>query len=388
MFDKKKKPAAPVIAEPVAPPTPIPPTNVAPPAPEAPRMPEPTKPAEETAIVKTESATAIVPTSEEFADKMAQKLALSKRLPAAIRGKFLMKKERPEPEKLFEIVMALPADKQERMMELVRKTRPDKQGAHFAKEGFTPTIIRLYQGTGTDPLRPADMPPGQYYTGDSRVIGKRFVGAILGIYEGRILWPLKGQAGTGETPQGKAPLCVSLDQKKGNKYGDCATCPNFNKPYNQGGCTREIVAWLIDDKMNSIYELRFSKTSEGAGTALVKVLQKSDNLWDRWFEFTTQERVEEDRRWFVIKCATAVSDDGKQLATPKDLHPLFESLSLVLDYDVYYPALANAYDGKVFAQANAQTTAAETADEKALLGNAATEKDNADFSEGKAKTNV
>lgn len=382
------EPAAKTTPPPAAPPT-TPETQAAPAPAVATEAPMTEEKMPETSIVKAEETAVATGDGNDFASRMAAKQALAKRLPAAVRGKFLMKKDRPEPEQLFEIVMALPPDKQERMMELVRKTRPDKQGAHFAKEGFSPTSIRLYQGTGTDPLRPADMPPGQYYTGDSRIIGKRFIATVLGIYEGRILWPLKGQQGAGDTPQGKAPLCVSLDQKKGSKYGDCASCPSLNKQYNQGGCTREIVAWLIDDKMTSIYELRFSKTSEGAGSALVKILQKCDNLWDRWFSFETQERTEEDRRWFVIKCATAVDDAGKQLATPKDLHPLFENLSRVLDYDCYYPQLANVYDGKAVAQVNAQNTAAETADEKALLGSSATEgTDNVDFSDGAAKPNV
>jgi hypothetical protein len=300
-------------------------------------------------------------------------LALAERLPARYKDDVVLM-VRPSPSALAGIVQKLPATDQERMMELIRKLNPKKQGAHTERTGFAPTIVRLFQGTGDDPLRPADLPPGHFYTSDSRALGKNFVGAVLGFYEGRILWPPQGQKGEGSS---KVPLCVSMDRVKGSRYGECGTCPKANMQYNQGGCTRDVCVYLLDKGMTGIYELHFSKTSEGAGNALIKVITKSENIWDRWITFSTEERKEEGRRWFVQK-ATPVTEG--ETATNKGLHDLFVGLSKVLDCDVYFPGLANTYDrAKSSTEAGvAEGTPANTADESMLgLGGA-----NPDYSGG------
>jgi hypothetical protein len=311
-----------------------------------------------TALVPVQAA-AIEPVSAVSANK-----ALADRLPARYREDVLFM-VRPTPEQLIGIVERLSPDNQARVVELVRKTRPKKQGAHTSKEGFSPTQLRVFQGTGNDPAKPAKLPPGNFYTVDSRDMGDTIDGVILGFYEGRTMWPPR-DSGSSDS---KGPLCYSLDRKMGSRYGDCDSCPNANKKYNEGGCGREVTIWFVDRELTGIYELKFSKSSMGGGDALTRILSKADNLWDRYFTIKNDERTEGDRRWFVTK-ATPVVDAKNPAAqnTPKEIHPLYEALSRLLDSDVYFPALASVYDS---AKGSAHSAAAvvASADEAALLGN-------------------
>jgi hypothetical protein len=283
---------------------------------------------------------AIVPAADaSISSDFAARKALAARLPEEVRARALMLK-RPTPSELMDIVMKLPEAGQEAMMTLVSKTNPEKQGLHTSSTGFEPTALKPYHGTGNDPLRPRQCLPGQFYSADSRILGEKFTAVPLAIYEGQILWPPKSN----DSKESKAPICVSVDRKTGSKYGNCDACP-LNpsvRQYSQGGCMREVTAYLLDQEMTSIYELKFSKTSEGAGRALMGIMKKSNSLWDRWFTFEAKERVEGDKKWYVIQ-TNPVADATKANTDPK-LHPLFTALSKIIDTDIYYAALANIHD--------------------------------------------
>lgn len=287
------------------------------------------------------ASTAIVPAgaAPEVTSEFAQRKALAMRLPEDVRPRALMLK-RPNPAELMEIVMKLPEASQEAIMMLVSKTNPEKQGLHSSSNGFQATTLKVYHGTGNDPVRPRQTLPGQYYAADSTVIGEKFNAVPLAIYEGQILWPPK-DAGEKES---KAPICVSVDRRTGSKYGSCLTCPLApeHRQYTQGGCMREVTVYLLDDKFTSIYELKFSKTSEGAGRALMGVMKKSNQLWDRWFTFDLKERTDKDKKWYVINSGPLA--DASKVNTPPQYHPLFSALSKIIDTDIYYTQLANIHD--------------------------------------------
>jgi len=295
--------------------------------------------APEVVAEKATEGVAVAPTQSTALAQMTPVEALAERLPARYRDDVILM-VRPTPTQLAGIVRALPENEQQKMLDLIRKLNPKKQGAHTERTGFSPTVVKINQGTGTDPLRPADLPAGHYYTSDSRSLGKKFEGAVLGFYEGRILWPPQGEKGS-DSSNSKVPLCVSMDRMKGSRYGECTSCPKAGMQYNQGGCARDVVVFLVDKAMTGIYELHYSKTSESSGNALVKIISKSESLWDRWISFTAEERKEDSRRWFVQKAAPMTEGE---MATPKTLHPLFEELSKIVDFDVFYSGLANIYD--------------------------------------------
>ena len=315
----------------------------------------------------TPEVTAITPA-------LAAQQALANRLPAEYRQDVLFLK-RPTPEELFNTVSSLPASFQDKMMTLVAKTRPKKQGAHTTSTGFAPTALKLYHGVGNDPVRPAKMVAGEFYTGDSRVVGEKFNAVVLHFYMGRILWPPQGSTDS------KAPICVSADRVTGSKYGSCLSCELAKRPYVQGGCMQEITFFLLDEDMTSIYELKFSKTSYKDGESLMKVINKSENIWDRWVTFEAQERTEGTKRWFVQKASPVMDPKNPDKAnTPKELHKLFSDLSKIIDADVYYPFLAEIHDrlnGTAKEKPAGGENAASSFDEKSALG---ADTDNPDYS--------
>lgn len=324
-------------------------------------------PSAETALAKP-APTAITPA-------LGAQQALAARLPEKYRDDVLLLK-RPTAEELFNTVSSLPATWQDKMLTLVAKTRPKKQGVHTTNTGFAPTSLKLYHGVGADPARPRQTLPGQFYTGDSRVIGEKFNAVPLGFYQGRILWPPQGTGGT----ESKAPICVSADRHTGSKYGECAACALATRQYTAGGCMNEVTFWLLDEDLISIYELKFSKSSVTAGESLVKVVTKAENIWDRWFTFESQERVEGNKRWYVQKASPLVDPKNPERNnTPKELHRLFSDLSKVLDSDVYYPLLADVHDRvKNSTEVGGAPVAAEAFDEKSFM--AAETSENPDYS--------
>ena len=317
-----------------------------------------------------EAETALVPAAETAVaapadNNMARNKALADRLPAQYREDVLFM-TRPTPEQFFEIVQKIPGDQQSKMIELIKKTRPKKQGAHMANAGFAPIQLRVNQGTGNDPAKPPKHPPGNFYSTDSRDMNDALECVVLGFFEGRTMWPPRDQEGAG-----KGPLCYSFDRKTGSRYGDCASCPNASKKYTEGGCTREVTAWVMDRDMTGIYEVKFSKSSIGGGQAMMRVMRTAKSLWERYFVIANEARTEGDRRWYVTTAKPFVDPkDASATNTDPALHPLYEGLSRLLDADVYFPALADVYDR---AKGSTDTGGLVSAgiDEAKLLGNTA-----------------
>jgi hypothetical protein len=349
------------------------------PSPSAPAAPPVDVAATPAAVVQkpmTEQTSAIVaaPPTALDASISAQTKLLAERVGPMYEEDVLLT-PRPSPKDMISLVGTLSADIQTKVLKLIQKANPKKQGAHGSKTGFTPTAIRLYQGTGNDAMRPVDMIPGQMYAADSTIIGKEFIGVPVMYFEGRIMWPKKDPAG-GDTVS--APLCHSFDRKTGSKYGVCAKCPN--EAWGQG-CSEEVTIYFVDQNITALYEMKFSKTSQGAGKAIVNAVSKATNLWDRWISVTMEVRVDGSKKWWVFKAAPVA--DAKNPAnneTPKELHPLFDAFSRVITHDIFFTGIADVNDRlKGSADAGGPASPGETFDEKALLGNAATS-DNPDYS--------
>ena len=293
--------------------------------------PEPT----ETKMPETTAPTTAITTTS---NALAMNQALAARLPEAYH-EAVMLMERPTPVSLLQQVATLPAEWQEKLTALVRRMRPQKQGVHTKGSGFKIAEIRLYQGTGSDPARPAKMAPGGFYTDDSREIETPFVDAILGLHETRTLWPPRDGS-----VESKGPLCYSLDSVQGSRYGLCSACPKAALLQRDGGCGQEVVAYVVDREMTGIYSIKFSKTSLREGRKLIRLVQAGDEIWSRWISFAEQEYKEGSKRWFGYKVGAVESKNQADVHVPKALDPIFRGLSQALDAEVYYPALADLYD--------------------------------------------
>lgn len=288
---------------------------------------------------------------------LALNKALADRLPPDHRDRErVLMMERPSPSALIEKVASLDGTWQDRVLGLVRKMRPSKQGLHVQGSGFKVTDIKLYHGVGSDASRPAKLAPGCFYTSDSRSLDDKFVAAVIAVHEPRTLWPpMDGQRAR--------PLCSSLDQRQGSAFGACATCKYSSLQWSKGGCAPEVQAFVIDQEMTGIYSIKFTKTSHRSGTHLTKLIAGDDELWSRWIQFSSTEYKEGTKRWYGIQAAPIDAKNAAEIFTPKSLDPVFRSMSQALDAEVYYPALADQYDRAKAPQLGAGGTSGDTFDE-------------------------
>jgi len=250
-------------------------------------------------------------------------------------------------------------------MTLVGKANPEKQGIHSTTSGFEPTALKVYHGVGNDQTRPRQCLPGQFFSGDSHVLGEKFNAVPLAIFERNTLWPPQSDTGEGN----KAPICNSVDRKTGSKYGSCDACPLNPKvrSYTQGGCTAEYAVYLMDETMTSIYDLRFSKSSGKTGRVLMDILKKQKFVWERWFTFEAVPQTKGSSKKYYIIGASPIADAVKAV-TSVAFHPLFSAFSKLIDADVYYPQLAAVHDRlKGGEGATVDGTTAPAFDEKAFL---------------------
>lgn len=331
------------------------------------------------ALVKKEEAALSIP--ENATPKERLMVLLSNSGATAHRRNMMLADERPTQDQLMGVVESLTAPLQKQVLDIIKRANPRKPGMHTVNTGFTPIEMKLNQGTGSDPIRPRNSIPGHFYTGDSRALEERFDGLVIGLYQGRTLWPERDAQGDASS---KAPICVSLDREQGSKYGACAQCYYAPKPYNEGGCATDVTVFFLDRDLTGIYSIKFSKSSIGGGEGLVKVLRKQEKPWARWVRFESQEAKKGDKRWFTIKAVPVSDPKNRDMEIPPaELDPLLGLLSAIVDYDVYYPAIVDTYSRFKNNPASAPTGEAlggEQFNEKLLEGG--TPSDNADFSKG------
>lgn len=319
---------------------------------------------QEVVVSEQKVETSLAPTMPS-SNVFALNKALAERLPLdhKDRERVLML-ERPSPAMLIEAIGQLPEEWQPKVMSLVRRMRPIKQGLHIQGSGFKVGEIKLFHGVGNDPSRPERLAPGSFYSSDSRSFDNAFVGAVIGVHQGRTLWP---QA----DGQRSRPLCYSLDVRQGTTMGECASCVHATKKWSEGGCAPEVTVDLIDREMTGVYRIKFAKTAHRGGEHLMKLVSGDDELWSRWIKFSSTENKDGSKRWYGIQASPLPSANPAEIFTPKSLDVVFRAISQALDCEVFYPALADVYDRvKAAASSNDVTPVADLGDEPPDFSNA------------------
>ena len=280
---------------------------------------------------------------------------LLKRLPPEYREE-LTSLRRPTAGEMARIVEALPEETREPVKELLDRTRPNKQGMHRMYRGFRPCEVKLFHGTGADPLRPRNCMPGQLYSADSRNLSTPLDVIVIGGYQGRTLWPPRpddavkppGTVQVEEANQNQClPVCESFDRRRGSRFGDCLACERRTIKYKEGGCGKGVTMFFVDREMTGIYCYRFTKTLRFAGEALLKLLSQGGEIYSRYFRLETQERTDEKTRdrWFTLRASPVIDPKNPENEYVSEaLYPLLNAFSRVIDLDVFYPGLANVYD--------------------------------------------
>ena len=227
---------------------------------------------------------------------------------------------------LQQILMDLPEELQEKMSNIYRAMSGKKRGAIGGDTDTSSFLsLHLYHGVGTDPMRPEDLPVGNFYGSSGTDFGKEFVGTVLAYTKGRAML---GDKNLGEDTS--RPLCSSWDRKVGNSYGDCDVCPF--RPWKDGKinrCGNDILFYFLDKEMTGIYTLRFAKTSEGGGRQLAKLAGTTIDLWSRWYRIYAEKQKSGDgkQEYRVLKATPWTPPTGESALVPDALQNVCEMLS-------------------------------------------------------------
>jgi hypothetical protein len=256
-------------------------------------------------------------------------------------GAFIIKlQERmPSDAEIETAVDLLPEEQQDAVFGFLNRMSGNKEGLVGDDGGPDITELRLYQGTGNDPLRPAKLPTGEFYLTTGDAIGEAFIATPLLIWKGSTMWPDANDGGSRGAPE-----CQTMDRKMGSAFGPCALCPN--QPWKNGEpqkCTHDVLALMLKQDLSDIVLVRFSKTSEPAGKQLIKMSKRGLTLWSKWYRITSEEKTSatnKSHRWFNYQIAQEPGLEGK---TPKEINDFCRMMSIQLQLRFLMPKIAWVY---------------------------------------------
>jgi hypothetical protein len=236
-------------------------------------------------------------------------------------------------------VDALPEEQQDAVFGFLLRMSGNKEGLVGDDGGPDITELRLYQGTGSDPLRPPKLPTGEFYLTTGDAIGEAFIATPLIIWKGSTMWPDANEGGSRGAPE-----CQTMDRKMGSAFGPCAQCPN--RPWKDGEpqkCTHDILALMLKQDLSDIVLVRFSKTSEPAGKQLIKMSKRGLALWSKWYRITSEEKTSatnKSHRWYNYQVAQEPGAEGR---TPKEINDFCRMMSIQLQLRYLMPKIAWVY---------------------------------------------
>lgn len=244
----------------------------------------------------------------------------------------LAEKDMPSPRQLQEIIDRLPEDLAENINGIFERLSPVRKGIYAADTRLDMTELRVYQGTGTDPNRPSNCNPGQFYLTSKENIGPVFEGIVVLIWQGRTMWGEKDEAS-------RVPVCQSMDRKMGSNYGECDTCPH--QPWRDGQkqlCSDDAGAFMLTKDLKELVLVRFPRTSEPAGRQLMKLVRKTRLPWMKTYKVTAEEKKNEKerKRWFEMRVEVGDYTDEK-------VYDLCNALCGITDHDFILPNIASTY---------------------------------------------
>lgn len=257
-------------------------------------------------------------------------------------------------EEIREVLKDLDPAKAKNFALALERMNPIKPGDHGKKrQGLQMFEARIYHGTGDDSSRPKMTPTGGIYGTDGTILAacdrdsaealsrgdvrvpERFEGFVIAGYEVNTFWPPRGEDGDakdakasdGDEPKSKAPICRSIDQIMGDKFGACAACPERpfkdNRP-NKNACRNEVHLYFVPRDFSGIYRMVLSGTNTKPGRAIRKAYSAGWRyLWDYAFAISTEKETDPkdaSRRWFLV------THDVMRSAAPTEAEAKFLSL--------------------------------------------------------------
>lgn len=287
---------------------------------------------------------------------------------------YLRRLQPVDDEKLEDLISKLPDQLQSNFRDALEKLTPMKVGDHRARRTAIQTYdVRVYHGTGDDPMRPMLVTEGGLYGSDGTYLAaanaelakmhgapESFDAYVLGGYDVNTLWPPRekekeaalafGIGGPDDETKANAPICRSLDREWGDTYGSCSSCTL--RPFRgQGkgkeeaavdeevtyGCRSEVQIWVAPRDLSGIYRFVFSGTNAKIGRAILKKTQPWKHLHSYFFRMTTEKEVsktDKKQRWFLVK---AEERKGKDDLPPVEVTNVLAAIARKIDTEYYWP---------------------------------------------------
>ena len=257
------------------------------------------------------------------------------------------------------LIQALTPEQQQAWRDGLERMQPEKIGGHSrASSGMSPFTVKIYHGTGNDPMRPELAAPGSIYSTDGRILAAASVEQarllklagytctesiefyVIGLNKINANWggdeeeETPGEKEKEKEKKARLPICSSLDRERGNLYGACATCDcrpfKDQKPQD---CRHEWRMYIVPADLSGVYRWTLAKTQTKFGAKLEQMMRPWRSFWARPWVVKTKPEVDGDRKWFVPEFAQgasptspAVSAFLKALATQVDLELYWQSV--------------------------------------------------------------
>jgi hypothetical protein len=314
-------------------------------------------------IAKVETAALAAPVEKTWLDELPKpvRMAIESSLPV-------------EDGEMVALTEQLPDLERENFEDFVAKMNPLKEGIVVADAKFRVPSIRIYHGVGDDAGRPKLAPVGSTYTSDGKILSvwdkdqaellksaQFFKAAVVGLQEVRSWWKPRNKdyvLPPDVDPNSNAPICKSLDRKRGDRYGACPACPHrpyANGKYDSNSCTDEIQIYLVLEDFSGIYQMTLKGASiKNAVQPFRRALATMVKPWDRWFGFGLAEEKNAIGRWFSLTATPIMGNSG--VVAPAQ-HNLLSVISRQVMNEVYRPALQSLYERSAVTPAPSETSA-------------------------------
>lgn len=197
---------------------------------------------------------------------------------------------------------------------LMALANPVKEGMDEVNLSWTVPRIQIAQPTTQSTAKPESTKPGGLFTTSGATLETPFPFMPIYFNYENIMFT-EGQ---------KAPECYSPDAKLGSPYGVCKTCKFL--PFGQQNegrgdqqktdCQNQIVVAIMAMDLSQVYLVQFSKTSRGAGSALMSLAKAQAFPWKQSYLLSTEKKTEAKGTYYVYKIEPTgknTSDDAVKI---------------------------------------------------------------------------
>lgn len=281
-------------------------------------------------------------------------------------------------------------EKYDNFMDALDRMNPIKQGVHTSRGEMQIPDIKMYHGSGADPLRPGDCPVGGIYTSDGRVlavpkaalkatqvshpnVGTTIDFTVLLIVKGNTFFlPQEGPQPVlpdwVEVRGGKAPICRSLDRERGDTFGPCGTCTfrPFQKDKEEKGCRADYTLYVVLPDFTGIYRLNVHGSSTTPCAVFIDKKVNSSGFkfpWAKYFTVEAMYKEDGNRKWYEF-----TASDSEREAPTKEESAALHKLSLKIDTEMVFPMLHRIYNADQKRADRIAQTKTETANLGGMAG--------------------